>query len=140
VIPDRIKGVGALGGLYTALVEAPTELVLVIACDMPFLTAPFLTRLVTLAAGVDAAVPHDAAGRHPLCACYARRAARHLKSRLDAGERRVLDAIHGLDVRDVGVHDLAPFDPDGSLLANVNTPDDYARVRGAAEAGAAADR
>ena len=47
MIPDRIKGVGALGGLYTALADAPTEQVLVIACDMPFLAAPFLTRLVT---------------------------------------------------------------------------------------------
>ena len=39
-------GAGALGGLYTALVEAPTEQVLVIGCDMPFLTAPFLQFLV----------------------------------------------------------------------------------------------
>src|SRR6187551_1196657 len=31
VVADRIPGAGALGGLYTALVEAPTEQVLVIA-------------------------------------------------------------------------------------------------------------
>lgn len=140
VIPDRIKGVGALGGLYTALAEAPTEQVLVIACDMPFLTAPFLTRLVTLGTGVDAAIPRDAAGLHPFCATYARRVKRHLKSRIDAGETTVAGAIAGLVVRDVGPGELSPFDADGWLLTNVKTPDDYARVRGCAEAAAAADR
>ena len=140
VIPDRIKGVGALGGLYTALVEAPTEQVLVIACDMPFLTAPFLTRLVTLGAGVDAAIPHDGARRHPLCASYSRRATRHLKARIDAGETGIIPALAGLAVRDVGPGELAPFDASGWLLADVKTPDDYARVRGCAEAAAAADR
>src|SRR5215218_4755965 len=42
VIPDRIPGIGALGGLYTALVSATAERTLVIACDMPFVTGPFL--------------------------------------------------------------------------------------------------
>jgi molybdopterin-guanine dinucleotide biosynthesis protein A len=41
VVTDRIAGAGALGGLYTALLEAPTEQVLVIGCDMPFLEARF---------------------------------------------------------------------------------------------------
>ncbi len=140
MIPDRIKGAGALGGLYTALVEAPTEQVLVIACDMPFLTAPFLTRLVTLGAGVDAAIPRDRTGLHPLCASYSRRVIRHVKARIDAGERRILGAVAGLAIREVGPGELAPFDADGWLLADVKTPDDYARVRGCADAAAAADR
>jgi molybdopterin-guanine dinucleotide biosynthesis protein A len=50
VVADGMAGAGVLGGLYTALVEAPTEQVLVIACDMPFLTAPFLSHLASLGA------------------------------------------------------------------------------------------
>src|SRR4029453_7178516 len=60
---DRIAGAGALGGLYTALMEAPTEQVLVIGCDMPFLTAPFVEHLVELGRHADVVVPADAAGR-----------------------------------------------------------------------------
>jgi molybdenum cofactor guanylyltransferase len=37
VVLDRIQGAGSLGGIYTALVESPTDQVLVVACDMPFL-------------------------------------------------------------------------------------------------------
>jgi molybdopterin-guanine dinucleotide biosynthesis protein A len=133
VVPDRIPGAGALGGIYTALVEAPTEQVLVIACDMPFLTAPFLARLAALGATggrvTDAVVPRDARGPHPLCASYARRVAEPLRRHLDAGRLRVLDALSDLAVRHMGPDELEPFDPDGRLLLNVNTPEDYARAR-----------
>jgi molybdopterin-guanine dinucleotide biosynthesis protein A len=133
VIEDRIAGAGALGGLYTALVEAPTEQVLVIACDMPFISAPFLIALATLGAGVDAAIPRDGHGPHPLCASYHRRIADRLKTRIDAGALRIADALSDLHVRDIGPDEVAPFDPDGRLLTNVNTPGDYERARIAAD-------
>ena len=129
VVADRIAGAGALGGLYTALMDAPTEQVLVIGCDMPFLDAPFLTYLMERGRDADAAVPRDARGRHPLCASYARRIAGHLHGRITAGELRVGDALVGLDVREIGPDELAPFNRDGRLLLNINTPDDYARAR-----------
>ena len=129
MVADRIAGAGALGGLYTALVDAPTEQVLVIGCDMPFLDAPFLTYLIEQGRGADAAVPRDERGRHPLCASYARRIAGHLHGRIAAGELCVSDALTGLAVREIGPDELAPFNRDGRLLLNVNTPDDYTRAR-----------
>jgi molybdopterin-guanine dinucleotide biosynthesis protein A len=129
VVVDRIGGAGALGGLYTALVEAPTEQVLVIGCDMPFLTAPFLQFLVERGRNMDAAIPRDEHGRHPLCASYARRTAPHFHVRIKAGDLRIGEALMDLTVREVGPDDLAPFDPDGRLLLNVNTPEDYRRAR-----------
>jgi molybdopterin-guanine dinucleotide biosynthesis protein A len=129
VVPDRIRGAGALGGIYTALVEAPTEQVLVIACDMPFLTAPFLARLADAGRTSEVAVPRDNRGRHPLCASYHRRIAEQLKSRIDRGELRVGDALEGLTVREIGPDELSAFDVDGRLLLNVNTPADYEQAR-----------
>lgn len=128
-VADRIPGAGALGGLYTALMEAPTDQVLVIACDMPFLNAPFLTYLAERGADVDAVVPCDARGDHPLCASYARRITDHLYRQIAAGNLRVGDALMDLEVRRVGPDELAAFDPDGRLLSNVNTPEDYERAR-----------
>jgi molybdopterin-guanine dinucleotide biosynthesis protein A len=133
VVLDRTARAGPLGGIYTALLEAPTDQVLVLACDMPFITAPFLSRLMALGNGPEAVVPCDASGRHPLCASYTRRIADRLEERLGAGNFRVLDALDALDVRDVGPDELAEFDPDGRLLMNINTPDDYARACAAAE-------
>lgn len=128
---DRVDGAGALGGIYTALMEAPTEQVIVIGCDMPFLTAPFLAFLAAQGRDVDVAVPVDDRGRHPLCASYLRRTAAHLRARIDTGALRVGDALAPLTVRELGADELAPFNADGRLLVNVNTPDDYARAHAA---------
>jgi len=132
VVVDRVSGAGALGGVYTALEEAATDQVFVIGCDMPFVTTPFVRYVVERGRDADVAVPRDARGRHPLCASYARRTVGHLRARIEAGALRVGDALDGLDVREIGPDELAPFDPDGRLLLNVNTPDDYARARLAA--------
>ena len=129
VVTDRIAGAGALGGLYTALMDALTEQVLVIGCDMPFLNAPFLTYLMERGRNADAAVPRDERNRHPLCASYARRIAGHLHSRITAGELGIGDALVDLAVLEIGPDELAPFNRDGRLLLNINTADDYARAR-----------
>lgn len=131
-VPDRCPGTGALGGIYTALVEAPTDLVLVVACDMPFLTVPLLERLAALAAGspdVQAVVPRDARRRHPLCGVYARTAAPALRACLEAGRLRVTEALAALRTRDLEPDELTALDPDGRLLVNINTPDDYTRAQ-----------
>ena len=132
VVTDRIAGAGALGGLYTALVAAPTEQVLVIACDMPFLTEPWLAYLADAGAAdpaIDLVMPRDERGPQPLCASYHVRVAPALKARIDAGQLRVLDAIAPLAVRELGPAELAPFNASGRLLFNVNTPDDHTRAQ-----------
>ncbi|OFW15928.1 MAG: hypothetical protein A3F70_14915 [Acidobacteria bacterium RIFCSPLOWO2_12_FULL_67_14] len=129
VVADRLPGAGALGGLYTALMEAATEQVLVVGCDMPFLTAPFLTYLMEQGRTADAAVPRDSRGRHPLCASYLQRTAGRLHARILNGRLRVGDALEDLSVRELGPDELARFDREGGLLLNVNTPDDYARAQ-----------
>lgn len=134
VVADRMPGIGALGGLHTALAEAPTEQVMVVACDMPFITAPLVGLLLAVRGDADAAMPRDAHGRHPLCACYARRIAGHLEACIDGGMRRVLDAVASLSVREVSADELSRIDPAGRVLMNVNTPHDVMRARTTAAA------
>lgn len=126
MMPDLVDA-GALGGLYSALASSPTDHVLVLAGDLPFVTAAFLDFLAGRL-GHDAVVPRDASGRHPLCALYHRRIAPVLASRIARGDWRIVDALDSLDVDEVGPDALGAFDPDGRLLLNVNTPDDYQRA------------
>jgi molybdenum cofactor guanylyltransferase len=128
VATDLVRGAGPLGGIYTAIHIARPGLALVVACDMPFLTAPFLGRLVAEAAGVDAAVPRTADGWHPLCAVYAPGAAEPIRRRIESGRLKVIDALADLRVREVGPEEIARYDPDGTLFFNINTPDDYQRA------------
>jgi molybdopterin-guanine dinucleotide biosynthesis protein A len=127
VEPDRWPGTGPLGGIVTALAAAVGDRVLVLAGDLPFVTTPFLAYLVTVEPAAAAVIPVLDGRWHPLCAVYARRALDVLSDALARGEREVARAVTRLDPRLVGVAELAPFDADGGLLANINTPDDMAR-------------
>lgn len=132
VVADAVADGGALGGLYTALLIGVGETTLVLAGDLPFVTALLLQRLAALGAEDEVVVPRTAAGLHPLCGCYRRSVALKLKQRLDEGALGIRDALAGLRVRELGSAELSALDPDGTMLMNVNTPADYERARHAA--------
>jgi molybdenum cofactor guanylyltransferase len=128
VVEDLVPGSGPLGGIYTALRNATTRRMLVVACDMPFLTAPFLEYLASVGHEYDVAVPRDAHGRHPLCAAWDAGAADRLEHLLAQGVRAVADALRLLRVHVIAEDALGTFDPGERLLHNINTPDDLARA------------
>jgi len=128
VVPDLVPGAGSLGGIYTAVAAADSP-VLVLACDMPFLTAPFLERVFDRGLDVDVALPRSPDGYHPLCACYAPACADPIRRRLEAGALKVIDLLTDVRVRELAPDELEAFDRDGLLLLNINTPDDLARAQ-----------
>jgi molybdopterin-guanine dinucleotide biosynthesis protein A len=129
VVSDLIDGAGAMGGLLTAIAESPGEATLVLACDLPFVTAQFLRFLADECRGYDVALPRTDDGYHPLCACWTRAARAELERRASEGHRRIIDALAALRVREIGPGEVARFDrPAGTLLFNVNTPHDYERA------------
>ena len=121
-IPDRYPGEGPLGGILTALDHTSAEWNLIVACDLPQLTAGFLRRLLDAAeaAGCDALLPHSAGGRpQPLCAVYRRSTRQVLEERFRTGTRKVTLALEGLGVHRLEVSEVLQFQ-------NVNTPEDWA--------------
>ncbi len=145
---DAWSDAGPLGGLATALVTAATDRVLVLACDLPYVTTPFLAFLADVDPDAAAVVPVCDGRWQPLCAIYARSAADTFVTALARGDRAVVPVVSQLRPRLVGREEWARFDRTGLLLANVNTPDDLARIRSrevdtpiaSADAGNAADR
>jgi molybdopterin-guanine dinucleotide biosynthesis protein A len=126
VVSDRLPGSGALGGIYTALDETTASHVLVIACDLPFVSAPVLSRLASLAdEATDAVVPRTADGLQPLCAVYARRLKGRIRRRIESGHLKVQDLLGAIRVRELGPDEIASIDPTGRSFFNVNTPDDF---------------
>ena len=128
VVTDIIPDAGALGGIYTAVVQSPCDRTLVLGCDMPFVTTAFLERLARVT-GADAVMPRTTGGYQPLCAIYGRACAPALRSRLDRGERHAAIPPGGVRVAEIGPGELAAYDPEGLLFVNVNTPHDYAQAQ-----------
>lgn len=120
---------GALGALYSAILTSPTPYVLVLAGDLPFVTATFLEAMLARRGEADAVVPAPGGRLQPLCGVYHRRAAPRLEQHIARRQWRVVDALSDLTVHVMTDQDLAPFDHDGRLLLNVNTPHDLDRAK-----------
>jgi len=121
VIPDRTPGAGPLGGIETALSNTSADWNLVVACDMPGVSADFLWDLLSAGerCGADALVPVGPSGRpEPLCAVYHRRAAVPLRRALDLGVRKITEALTALNAARWPVLDSGCF-------ANLNTPEEW---------------
>lgn len=122
VTPDIYPGEGPLGGILSALQNTRADWNLVVACDMPELSAEFLGQLFDAAerSDADALVPRGPSGRlEPLCAVYHRRSRQALYTAFAAGERKVTAAFEGLRIAAWPIPEMSPFQ-------NLNTPEDWA--------------
>ena len=131
VIPDVIAEAGPLGGVYSALLDAAHDRVLILACDLPFVTAPLLARLVEesrVAGEADAVVPRSARGLEPLCALYRTRCRAAARERIERGTLQLAGLLADVKTRILAPEALAPYD-EGALFENVNTPHDHARAQ-----------
>jgi molybdopterin-guanine dinucleotide biosynthesis protein A len=125
VVVDRVPDCGPLGGLDAALAAARHDALVVVACDMPFVTAGLLERLLTLTAEADAVVPRTERGYHPLCAAYTRACQPAIAAHLEARRLRMIDFLENVRVRVVSGAELDALGDRHRLLANVNTPAEY---------------
>jgi molybdopterin-guanine dinucleotide biosynthesis protein A len=132
VIADRWPGEGPFGGIITALRHAKesgdrAKWLLIVGCDMPFLTREWLSFLVerALTSDADAVVPRSPSGLEPLCACWRTAAVDLLQTAFDEGVRKVTEGINCLRVEVLDEADWKRFDSAGRLFWNMNTRQDY---------------
>ncbi len=121
---------GPLGGLHTALSVIRAPRCLVIGCDMPRLSEAALRRLLAVAQKTDspAVVSRGPDGRpEPLAAVYSKALLPRAEEMLAAGELRLSGLFEG-QARFVDFAEPEAF-------FNVNTPQDLARLTGAAAGG-----
>jgi molybdenum cofactor guanylyltransferase len=134
VVRDRFPDHGALGGIYTAIVTSPAARTLIVACDLPCLTAPFLASMARIAIDADLVIPRTTRGYEPLCAIYSQACAEPIRRRLERGALEAAVLPDGVRVYEISPEVLATCDPDGLLFLNVNTPHDYDRAKAILEA------
>jgi len=128
MIADIVPGCGPLGGLHAALTSARSDVLFLVACDMPYVSSAFVEHLLSLAGEADAVVPRTERGYHPLCAVYTRACLEPAAAQLADRRLKMLGLLDRLRVRVVPIDEIRCFGAPDRLLANVNTPADYAGV------------
>lgn len=129
-VPDIYPAWGALGGLHAALSSCTTEWAIVVACDLPFVTAELFTYLASVCHGHDAVVPVQSDGRpQPLSALYRiEPCLKRATELIEAGQRRPLDLLQLVNTRWVPFSELTNLDQAEKFFVNINTPEDYDAV------------
>ncbi|HEV2385663.1 MAG TPA: molybdenum cofactor guanylyltransferase [Candidatus Acidoferrales bacterium] len=133
-IADDRPGLGPLGAIATALAHSDRPWNLIVAVDLPHLTAGWLRALVARAAGskADALVPRSDRGLEPLCAVYHRRCLPSILAALDRGVRKVTGGLDGpppCRVEEIAPAEWKGYSGDADLFENINTPAEYRRAR-----------
>jgi len=131
LFPDLRPGRGALGGLYTALASSTQEAVAVVACDLPFASAPLLVASagILVQDAADVVIAQTAHGFEPLHAVYRREAClERIEAAIGSGQWRMVSWFPQVRVRKLDPDELSRYDPDGLAFRNVNTPEEFAEA------------
>lgn len=129
-ISDDVQDCGPLGGILAAMEESAAATILVLACDLPFVTPDLLLMLSAAPSGESIVLPAAGGNLQPLCGRYPRSLKPALRRFLADGKRKVLDFVESQN------HHYIVITPDHplfrtSLLANINTQEELAQAEAA---------
>jgi molybdopterin-guanine dinucleotide biosynthesis protein A len=129
-LPDRVPGHGPLGGILTALDVTDTEENLIVAVDLPLLTPEFLRafydRFLMSPRPLLACQVED---RFPLCLGVRRALRPEIQRRMEGRRLSIQDLIASVQSELLGESFLTKLNVDASIFANVNSPEDWARLQ-----------
>lgn len=131
VVTDIYKGKGPLGGIYTGLFYSKNNYAFACPCDMPFLNKDFIAFLTGQSGKHDIIVPEPPEGYQPLHAIYSRNCLPNIKRLLLMDKLKITGFYRDMRVLTIREDQIKPFNPEGRLFQNLNTPEDVEKVQGA---------
>lgn len=125
---DIIKGLGPLGGIFTALMTITNEAAFFVACDMPSLNRELIHHMVKVRADFDAVVPSIHGNVEALHALYCKRCLPAIRRLVDSREYQVFRFFPDVSVRYLDDNEIRCFDPELRSFFNVNRPQELGRI------------
>lgn len=123
VLPDQTPGKGPISGLREALRWSPTDLVLLLAVDVPKITADYLQKLVTSAKPGVGALPTHGEFIEPLVAFYPKAALPVVKGLFEQ-EQYKLQGVTDAGLQAGWLNALPIAAEEEALFTNWNRPED----------------
>ena len=120
---DLIKGLGPLGGIFTALMTIRNQAGFFVACDMPYLNRELIHYMVGVRYDFDAVVPRIPEGTEALHALYGKRCLPPIKRLIDSSQYQIFRFFSKVSVRYVDENEIRRFDPQLESFFNINKPD-----------------
>lgn len=129
MVPDLYEGRGVLAGIHSGLYHSSSSAVFAVACDMPYLSELLIRHLAQQANSRGVVIPESPGGLEPLHAVYGKGCLPAMEAALDAGEQRIVSFFGQVPVQRITAAEMAYADPNLDSFRNINTPDEYFRLR-----------
>lgn len=126
---DVVLDSGSLGGIYTAIYHSKTSHTIVIACDMPFISADLLRFMMSQAENIDVVVPTVEDYPQGLHAIYSKNCLEPIRSRIDEKRLKVIGFYDDVRVTYLDEKAIEAYNANGLALMNVNTPEELELAR-----------
>ena len=133
IVTDIYKGKGPLGGIYTGLFYAKNNYTFACSCDMPFLNEAFIAYMIGQLGKQDVIVPELPEGYQPLHAIYSRNCLPSIRRLILMDKLKITGFYRDMRVLPISEERIRPFNEDGSLFQNLNTPEELEKVQQAGE-------
>jgi len=127
---DSFAFKASIVGIHTALRNAGSPVVVVVAGDLPLLN-PAVLRLLLKRYSIgdcDAVVPVVGGFLEPLVAVYAKRNLTVLEENIRLGKLKIVDFIRRIQAATIPEQELRAVDPELGSFMNINTRSDYAEL------------
>lgn len=132
-ITDIHPGHGPISGLHAALTYSPTELVYLLACDMPNLNPAFIQYMVDCYEDVyDGVMTREGEHIEPMNALYHRRLLPLVEKQIEAASYRIFHLAEKANFLYISQRVAREFSREGDMYYNINTIADLEDYEGLA--------
>jgi len=132
VVEDVFPNCGPLGGIHTALRSSQTDLNLILAVDVPFVSPALLQYLIKRSrnsASATVTVAKAGGGWQPLCAVYRREFADTAEQPLRAGRFKIDALFDATSTQVISEEELAAAGFSARMFRNLNTREELEAVQ-----------
>lgn len=128
---DLYTGVekSALRGIHAGLTVSSYPASFVIGCDMPFFSLSLINYMSRFAIQYDVVVPRHGEHFQPLFAFYNKTTLDLILERLKENKLKISDLYRSLRIKDIVEDTIKEFDPHFFSFNNINTRDDYYKLK-----------
>jgi molybdopterin-guanine dinucleotide biosynthesis protein A len=123
VFKDEINEIGPAGGIVSSLKHSKNEKNIIIACDLPFASTPFIRTLLDMSENYEITLPMSGPHYQPLCAVYSKEVYAVFMECINKGIYSLQSIVKAFRIQIIRQGDIKGFDL-SIELRNINSPDD----------------
>jgi molybdopterin-guanine dinucleotide biosynthesis protein A len=129
LIGDVLSSEGPMSGIYSALLNAKSDCVFVTACDMPFIKKELISLIRERCGGADAVIPVYNNEPQPLFGVYCKTALPYIEEGIINKKTTLKRFLDNIKTAYIGEADIRKIDPEGMSFVNINTLEDYEKIK-----------